>query len=128
MQSRQQSRGLSLLESVLAVSLLAILGLALLEIFLRSTVAQGHAKQARDAGELADSLLDIARAQTFSTYLPDTTIPLPDVSIYKSTLITSTIASQNNKYLKQLSVRVTWKDKNLDRNQTRSVYVANLVP
>lgn len=120
-------RGLTLIESVLGISLLSLVLLSLWNIFLSSNLAMSHARLMREGGDLAQGFLGVACAQPYGTYAPDSTLTLGPITGSQPFEAELRVTAPEP-YLKQMSVRVTWTERNLTRSQERSALVVDVAP
>ncbi|MCA9791260.1 MAG: type II secretion system protein [Candidatus Eremiobacteraeota bacterium] len=126
-----RSRGISLVETIVAFTVLSTALLVMLNLFLGSHKAVAHSERMLAADSLARSLLQEQMAVPFEglelgTVNPpaqtsDGTTYAPEVTIFE-------VPDSKVELLKGILVRVVWQDAQGQRETVHQVYRANVSP
>ena len=119
-------RGLSLMEVVVATSILAMVFMLVANLFPTSFMALRTSGQRMEAESLAASLLEDYRARPFSQ-LPVGLDVRPQASgSYQPQVQVLAVAGEDPAYLVEVRVEVSWSDKIGSHQTSLSSYVAAL--
>lgn len=131
-------RGFSLMEVVLAASLLSLVFLFMLDIFPASLLGVHKGEHRLDASAQAEDILDACRASPFASLQPGSyTVGSPggwpmaretlaDGTVLTPALAISTVPGFDPKRLLQLTVTVRWNQRRVAEHYTQVLQVANL--
>jgi prepilin-type N-terminal cleavage/methylation domain-containing protein len=121
-------RGVTLIESILALSLLSVLLIVLLNLFPSSMRAVRQAEERQAAHALASSLLEQQAALPFASLTPGPPRDLPPQTIdkvrFESTLEVFRVPDSEEKFLRGLRVVVLWGDQRVQQE----VWVTSVRP
>lgn len=122
----RRDSGLSLLEVVIATSLLAFVGILVLNLYPTVLIGMHHSHSMDRAERLAQSELNKARLQPFDSLVVGTTTALPPTvwrgNEFNSVLKISAPAQGRPDTLKVLQVIVSWQERGRRRTVSRAVW------
>ena len=122
--------GLSLIEVIFSLALLAGVALLVLNLFPTSMVTVKKAEQRMQANLLAETLLAEQAAAPFETLLvggpPLTRTERVGNVEYNTRVVILEIPDRNTDYLKNVRVSIDWKVQNLQHSLVRELWVANI--
>lgn len=123
--------GLSLIETVVAFTLLSLL-ICMLAVLIPTAVrTQNRTNRDYQARAIAFSLLEQARSQSFGSFTidqvtPVATLPATTEGPYRAELRVLSPGSEDPHYLKLLRVTVYWKEREADRSAVAEGYVSKI--
>lgn len=129
MRGVRRTQGFSLIEVIVALTLLAVVINLLFNLFPTSILGLRQAEHQIAADSLARSLIETQRAQPFSQMvpLPPTDmdpVPGPGGVVFQPTLEILDVGTSGN--TREVRVVVSWQVQNKSREVTHAVYVSKI--
>lgn len=103
-------RGVTLIESMIALSLLSVLLVVVLNLFPTSMRAIRQTEERQAATDLACSLLEKQAARPFTELTPAPPVELPAEGDFRPTLEVFRVPDSQEDFLRGLRVTVRWGD------------------
>jgi prepilin-type N-terminal cleavage/methylation domain-containing protein len=126
-----QRGGFSLVELIIATTLLGFLLVVLFSIYPNSIIAVKHAEHRLKAAHLAQSILEQKRAGPFielDKAITALNIPAADQAIYTPAFECYSVPDTDPSKLKKVRVVVFWREKNREYSIYKECYVCTVHP
>ncbi len=126
-QSLVRSRGLTIAETLVSLTLLSLLMLAVLNLFPSSMTVVAGTRTARLARAAAQNKVEALAAQPFAALSvglnESSDQELPDGTTARLTTTVSAVAGYDVKFLKRIRCQVAWRRRAIESTATQEVYV-----
>jgi Tfp pilus assembly protein PilV len=124
------SRGVSLAEVVITITLLGFIFMILFNLYPSTIATMRHAEHIIEATSFAQSILEKKRAEAFSAFdtapSPLETLNGSDGTTYTPTFSPIAVPSPQSDNLKGARVTVTWLERKKTCSVTKELYVCNM--